>query len=639
MTKGAVTVMIVPLLISATLAMEPLPVADGRGSKVVAASHEAAASAHDSSSGEMRYAYSFRTSGNVLDAANWGGAQPPAGVGVVIEGAGVVATLSSGSFPAWSFIEVKNGATLRISTNATLPPITLDRNARLEIANGAVATVANVGDLAGFANAHQLPVLAIAAKSTLNVPGGMKFSNVNILLEGTIASTTYGGIAFGYASAVETTYFGLTSDHGTIAIVPGPDGSYNVSPVEFCCPAVGGTVNAVGSLLLRSTTFLPQYSRNRLFHLTIHYQIGFYLGVNNPESSPFEVVFDNTEWGVLGSFMIKGGATFRLANGGKYSDFESVGYWGRYAQVSERGRIVVGRGCEFRLNSLGDYGKHALEIGPSSAGHQSIVVEDGGIFETYRSSGSGKGVLAASNGVYQIYLPHQHLEGTSAYDTTNVPFAGLAEVSLAENSKLTFTTRNMVFWDPGQFSDTNGERVVALADVPITGGNASIELDNANVNVFGVVVRSGGNTATGTASVVEPACGEGETTLYFADGSNWAGTVLAGNVALTNLVSAAQGVSVTFNNLRLPSGNIVLRRNDTLTIDGEVQRQGGDTGRIVVEDGSGSLRAKSADAFANANVRNALGRRLALERSATADENGYYTYTAVMPTSKTVFTR
>ena len=618
--------MIVPLLLSAALAMEPLPSTDGRG-------------VSGSSSAEVLSAYNFSKSGNVLDAAKWGGERPPAGADVAIDGAGVVATLSSGSFPAWNSVEVKNGATLRVSTNAMLPPITLDKSARLEIANGAVVTVANAADLAGIATAEQLPVLAIAANSTLYVPGGMKFSNVNILLEGTIASTTYGGIAFGYASAVETAYFGMTSDHGTISILPGPDGSYNISPVEFCCPAVGGTVNAVGSLVFRSTTFLPQYERGRIFHLTINYQIGFYLGVNNSEDSPFEVVFDNTEWGVLGSFMVKGGATFRLVNGGRYNDFESVGYWGRYAQISESGRIVVGRGCEFRLNSLGDYGKHALEISPSAPSHQAIVVEDGGVFETYRSSGNGSGVLAASNGVYQIYLPSQHQEGSSEYDTTNVPFAGLASVNLADNSKLTFTTRNKVFWDPGQFGDESGARVVALADVPITGSNASIELDNANVNAFGVVVRSGGNTATGTAGVVEPAVGEGETTLYFADGANWAGTVLSDNVALTNLVDAAQGVAVTFNNLRLPNGNLVVRRNDTLTIDGEVQRQGGDTGRIVVEEGSGSLRAKSADAFANANVRNALGRRLALERSATADENGYYTYTAVMPAGISVITR
>lgn len=603
------------------------------------------ATSGDALSLEVQSSYAFTASGNLLDAGNWGGSLPPAGVDVSIEGAGVIATLSSGALPAWNSIEVKNGATLRISTDATLVPVILNKSATLEIANNATATLASVGDLSGFATANQIPVVSVASGSTLNVPGGMKFKNVNISLAGTIAATTVGGIVFGYAEVGETSYIGLSSNGGTISIEPG-SGDYNSSNLQFCCPAAGGTVNAVGSLVLASTTFLPNYVRGDAFPLTTAYQIGFYVGVNNPASIPFEVLFDNSQWGVMGGFYVKGGATFRLINGGAYKNFESVGYWGRYAQIAENGRIVVGSGGEFRMNALGDYGTNPLEVIPSSSGHQSIIVEAGGIFETYRSSGNGNGVFSVSNGVYTIYQPSIYNEhysqssgSTTIYDTTNIPFAGFQSVALGDDSTLTFSTRNKVFWDAGQFGNEDGDRVVQLADVPITGSNASIALDNANVNVFGVIVRSGSNTATGTASVVEPAAGEGETTLYFADGANWAGTVISDNVALTNLVDATQGVSVTFNNLRLPSGNLVLRQNDTLTIDGAVLRQGGDTGRLIVEEGYGSLRAKSADAFANANIRNAQGRRLVLKPSATADANGYYTYTAAVPTGITVIIR
>jgi len=127
----------------------------------------------------------------------------------------------------------------------------------------------------------------------------------------------------------------------------------------------------------------------------------------------------------------------------------------------------------------------------------------------------------------------------------------LASVNLANDSTLTFSTRNKIFWDSGQFGDDSGDRVVALADVPITGGG-SIALSNDNVNVFGVIVRSGANTATGSASVVEPAAGKGATTLYFASGANWAGTVVAdGNVALTNLVNAAAPTTNSFGTLDL----------------------------------------------------------------------------------------
>ena len=504
-------------------------------------------------------ANTFNKSGDLLTNANWGGGEvPAAGSEVAIAGNGVVATYNGGEVPAWASIEVKDGAKLIIATTATgLPMIKLNKAATLEVADGSSLTLASAADLVGIATEQQVPVLSVVSGATLNVPGGMKFSNVDIDLKGTIAATTEGGIVFGYAAAGDTTYIGLTSNGGTISIEPG-SGTYNTSPLAFCCPAAGGTVNAIASLMLTGTTLLPVYERSgNTYPLTTNYQIGFYLGVNNPANTQFEVVFDNTKWGVLGSLIIKGGATFRLANGGEYANFESVGYWGRYGQISENGRLVVGSGCEFRLNSMGDYGSNALEVNPSSASHQAIVVEDGGIFETYRFSGNGRAVFAASNSVYTIYMPSLYNEyvhsdqSVTIYDTTNVPFAGFAAVSLAESSTLTFSTRNKVFWDSGQFDETSGDRVVSLADVPITGNNASVALSNANKNVFGVIVKSGANTATGTASVVAPAEGLGATTLYFANGANWVGRVVAGNVALTNLVDAAAACTNSFGALDL----------------------------------------------------------------------------------------
>ena len=517
---------------------------------------------------EAQSAYAFTTTGDLLGAAGWGGAVPPAGVEVSIEGFGVVATYASGEIPAWTSITVKDGATLRFTGDATLLPVILNKSATLAIDNNATLTLANIGDISGIAAASQVPVLSVASGATLNVPGGMEFSNVNISLAGTIAATTAGGITFGYAAAGETTYIGLASNGGTISIEPG-SGDYNSSSLAFCCPAAGGTVNAIGSLTLSNSTFLPNYPRGDVFPLTVAYQIGFFVGVNNPANVPFEVVFDNTQWGVLGSFFVKGGATFRLANGGAYKNFESVGYWGRYAQIAENGRIVVGRGCEFRMNALGDYGSHPLEVTPTSSGHQAIVVDEGGVFETYRFSGNGNGVFVATNSVYTIYMPslyNEHVSSSSGsvtiYDTTNVPFAGFQSVSLGDNSTLTFTTRNKVFWDDGQFDENSGDRVVALANVPITGAG-SIALSNDNVNVFGVVVRSGSNTATGSASVIPPAAGKGETTLYFADGANWAGTVTAnGHVSLTNLTDATAAKTVSFGAVDMES-DLVLNFYET----------------------------------------------------------------------------
>lgn len=138
------------------------------------------------------------STGDLLAAASWGGGTvPAAGSEVAVAGSGVVATYSGGTVPAWTSIEVKDGATLRISTVASdLPQIKLNKNATLEIAEGAFLTLSRSSDLVGIATATQVPVLSIASAATLNVPGGMQFANVNISLSGTIAATTAGGITF-----------------------------------------------------------------------------------------------------------------------------------------------------------------------------------------------------------------------------------------------------------------------------------------------------------------------------------------------------------------------------------------------------------------------------------------------------------
>jgi hypothetical protein len=256
---------------------------------------------------------------------------------------------------------------------------------------------------------------------------------------------------------------------------------------------------------------------------------------------------------------------------------------------------------------MGDYGTHALEINPSSENHNAVVVEDGGKFETYRSSGNGKGVFVVSNGVFRIFQPSIYNEHysessgtTTIYDTTNVPFAGFSAVDIAEGSTLTFSTRNRVFWEEGHFYNESGDRVVQLADVPITGRNASIALDNANVNKFGVIVTCGLNTATGNASVVAPAEGEGETTLYFANGANWAGTVVAGNVALTNVTDSAAKATATFGTLNLAADFPVRvwKSNGTITADtlnlGDVVNNGGKVMPTKMSDGEDFARG---DAF------------------------------------------
>ena len=496
----------------------------------------------------------FTITGNITEGTGWGGSVPGAGANVAISGEGVVGTLPGGaSFPAWASIEVKNGATLRIETDATLPPITLNKNATLQIGNNAAVTLANVGDLSGVVNVLgdviTIPVLSIESGATLNVPGGMKFANVDISLAGTLATSGDGGVTFGYAASGETTYIGLSVNGGIISLKDPPSGSYDASPLEFCCPAAGGSVVAIETLSFVNATIKP-WARTS-YPFTEAYQYGFHMGVNNPEANTFTALFDNTSWGVSGKTIITGGAIFRLQNGGKYQNPENLSLYGRTAELSKSAKIVIGSGSMFRLNAMGDYGNQPLYVNPTVAEYQSIVVEEGGTFESYRTAGNSKGVFTVlGDSDYCIFMPsNYHVGSSSTYNTTNAPFAGLSSVDISNGKTLSLTTRNKL-WSDGKFGDDSGDRVVALANVPITGGG-SVALSNDNVNVFGVIVTCGSNTATGNARVVAPAEGKGETTLYFADGANWAGTVTAGNVALTNLVNGAAASTNAFGTLDL----------------------------------------------------------------------------------------
>ena len=489
----------------------------------------------------------FTVTGNITEGTGWGGSVPGEGANVAISGEGVVGTLPSGaSFPAWSSIEVKNGATLRIEATATLPPITLNKHATLEIGNNTTVTLANASDLSGVVNVLgdviTIPGLSIESGATLNVPGGMKFSNVNISLAGTIETTTSGGVTFGYANNGETTYIGFAANGGTIAITEGSGSTYDLDPIEFCCPQSGSSVVAVGDLVLNEAN-LPKSSG---YDYMTGRMVGFHLGRNNSEDMSFKVVFNNTKWGTSGKLYICGGATFSLTNNSSFITYEHHTQWDRYVEISGKGRLYLGEGSEFRLNSIGNYGDRTLVVNPSVSGHNAVVVEHGAIFENYRWTGNNNGVFSVSNGVYRIFEPY--IIENEELKSVNTPFDGLRTVNIADDSVLMFTTRNQA--NGHGYFNNGDDRVVSLANVPITGAG-SIALDNANVNKFGVIVTSGSNTATGSASVVAPGEGEGETTLYFADGANWAGTVTAGNVALTNLVDSAAACTNTFGTLDL----------------------------------------------------------------------------------------
>ena len=486
--------------------------------------------------------YVFNTSGDLISGTtSWNtGSLPGDNLDVAISGAGVVAEYTGGTIPAWTVIEVKNGATLKISADCALPPITLNKNATLEIASGSTfLTNGLLGVVLVNGDNVTLPVLSVASNATLNVPGGMKFKNVDISLQGTLTRTSSGNLVFGHALSGETSYIGLHANAAKITNYT--TWSYGTS-ICICCPDAGGSVHPVGPLEFKdmptSGTYLPESGDN--------YWNGLALGENNPSSIPFEVVFDNTKWSASGISKIAGAATFRLKNGSRFANKEHDNLWGRKFDISELGRVALEDDSELCIYAMGDWGSRVVNIQSGVSGGVAVEASGGSRVEFYRTSGNNNAVMAVSNSIYRIYRPSiYHDNNGTIYDSKNEPFKGLRSVTLAENSTLTFSTCNGYY-----FKDDSGDRVVALADVPIAGGG-SLTISNNNVNVFGVIVRNGANVATGAVSVMAPESGKGATTLYFADGANWAGTVVAGNVALTNLTDGSAAATTAFGTLNL----------------------------------------------------------------------------------------
>ena len=498
---------------------------------------------------EVVSAYVFTASGNLISStSSWNtGSLPGDNLDVAISGADVVAEYTGGTIPAWTLIEVKDGATLRISADCALPPVTLNKNATLEIASGSTFLTNGLSGVV-LVNGDNvtLPVLSVASSATLNVPGGMKFKNVDITLEGTLTRTSSGNLVFGHALNGETSYIGF---HANAAKITNYQMGGYATSICICCPDAGGSVHPVGALEFKdmptSGTHLPESGDN--------YWNGLALGDNNPSSIPFEVVFDNTKWSASGISKITGAATFRLKNGSRFANKEHDNLYGRKFDIYESGKVVLEDESELCIYAMGDWGSRVVNIQSAVSGGVAIEAGDGAKVELYRTAGNNNAVMAFSNSIYRVYRPSiYHDNNGTIYDSKNEPFKGLRSVTLAEGSTLTFSTCNGYY-----FKDDSGDRVVSLADVPITGGG-SLTLSNNNVNVFGVIVKNGSNTATGSASVAEPVSGRGETALYFANGANWAGTVVAGNVLLTNLTSAAAPVAVSFGGLNLAT-NFTLR--------------------------------------------------------------------------------
>lgn len=107
----------------------------------------------------------------------------------------------------------------------------------------------------------------------------------------------------------------------------------------------------------------------------------------------------------------------------------------------------------------------------------------------------------------------------------------------------------MLSYDSGS-GNFDWDRHVTMSNIPFIGAGSVTVTNGVPAYPFTVTMQNGANTATGSIKV-DKVEGDAETALFFADGANWAGTVVAGNVALTNLTDGAAAATATFGSLDL----------------------------------------------------------------------------------------
>ena len=465
--------------------------------------------------------------------ANWAsGALPDASAVVHIYGSETVLTLDALPAVMPASISVEGGATLRVLADVTLPPLAIDATSKVvfgdnetqpKVAATLDASLTTVCD--ATATPVALPVVEISTNATVTIAGGMKFKNVDFRLYGTVAkeSIAVPGPVFGYAASGETSYIAFVSDGGIFDIHAETGSDPDLGKINFLCPESGGKVVAVGTIVLRNSTHNIK-GWNDMGDVRFGYR--------NPMTESFDVLIDNTKLNISGNFYASGAAHLALVNGSYIRrDGNCLGH-GFNMVVGDAATVDVGEACY--IDFVAGAGNFAID---SQSAVDSVTVRNGGAYAvSYNSSGWGRGLFVSDGGVLSV----GKIYGSRARNDLLRGFGSARLDGDLDIASVNIGTGN-----------TNWDRHVKVASgVPFTGTGDVVVTNGVPAYPFTVTMQNGANTATGSIKVAKVE-GDAETALYFANGANWVGTVVAGNVALTNLTDGAAAASVTFGTLDL----------------------------------------------------------------------------------------
>lgn len=461
--------------------------------------------------------------------ANWtGGVVPGASDIAHVYGEDTVLTLDDATITLPAAFVVEAGATLSVAADINLPPVTVVPGATLDIASGAVVSIANGFSSSALVDGDDvtLPVLSIQSGATLNVPANSKFKNIDLRIFGTISETAKGHLYLGYAESGETTYFAMNATNATISTI-GAGNSYAQGQLCVACSDVGGRVSVMRRIELNGVA------------LDVSKYDGMYIGSNNPVDEPFEVLLENITKQYRGYWSFCGAVTATFRNCAlsrpEWQAWEAEGSW----NVIDAAKLIYENTTHYYEYPYGN----SVNWSPVTSGAECFVLTNSTVMWT-RPTGNHKGVMTVFDSFYDCaYDAYAPSKGQTLPDL----FQGLGALNIPAASFCAIRAKDHVTWDA---NDDATERICKIdADVVFTGAGDLVVSNSVAGRYFEVTMQSGNNTCTGTLATYSPENFDAK--FYFANGANWAGTVVAGNVALTNLTDGAAAATATFGSLDL----------------------------------------------------------------------------------------
>ena len=473
------------------------------------------------------------------DATGWSSGSIPNGMPTTIKGAGVLCRISC-AVPAVSSIVVTDGATLAVATNFTLPPVTVAANSRILFENGSDAIV----DAFSFAGGQtELPVFEVAAGGKASVPGGTTFHDVKVHLYGTLATHGNGDLVIGGSAAnvVGNAWYDFVCDGATIQVENGAFRLHYLANTSWPLPWVyDNSLSTSGQK--RNYTM-----RNTTFALAAGAEMSFGLSTGNWNPN-FGVLHDGTILSATGPIYL-GNANPDTGNFHKFINGAGIAVTNGVPPSTSV--LTLGfRKPEITLegpNSFVNVDSLVLNSVWEARTGNRIFVRNGSRVRWRTISGNGNGQFVFGDGVFEV--------GAAKAGET-APFTGFATKGVTIEQDGTLRIRAVD--DTG----TPADRAVTCAAAPMSGaGSLAVENAMGGGTDFAVTLTSGANTATGTASA-----GAGAR-LLFADGANWAGTVVSSN----NVgFAGASAATVSLDGLSVAEGSLPVRvfaSNGDITCD------------------------------------------------------------------------